>query len=232
MSLALINHLLQSYGYLAIFAFIAIESLGIPMPGETTLIAAALYAGTTHRLNIALIAAVAAGAAMRGDNMGYLLGKRGGMRLARRYGPRVGLTPQRLKVGRYLFDRHGGKVVFYSRFISGLRTFAAFLAGTVEMRRSRFVSANAAGALVWAPLTAFGAYGVGGVASSLGSALTFIGVGVSLAFSVVAGWLVRRSMHSLEQRADAAYPDQSNSADPAESETHESGPARALVVTR
>jgi membrane protein DedA with SNARE-associated domain len=206
MSLALINHLLQSYGYLAISAFIAIESLGIPMPGETTLIAAALYAGTTHRLNIALIVAVAAGAAVIGDNIGYLLGKRGGMRLARRYGPRVGLTAQRLKVGRYLFDRHGGKVVFYGRFISGLRTFAAFLAGTVEMRRSRFVSANAAGALVWASLTAFGAYALGNAASGLGSALTLIGIGVSLAFCVVVGFLLRRSMHSLEERADAAYP--------------------------
>lgn len=208
MSLALINHLLQSYGYLALFAFIAIESLGVPMPGETTLIATALYAGSTHRLNVAVIAAVAAGAAVIGDNLGYWLGRRGGTRLARRYGHRVGLTPSRLKVGRYLFDRHGGKVVFSSRFISGLRTYAAFLAGTVAMRRPGFVVANAAGALVWAPVVAFGAYGLGGAASGLGSALTFIGVVVSIALSVVVGLLVRRSMRSLEARADAAYPDE------------------------
>jgi membrane protein DedA with SNARE-associated domain len=208
MSLALINHLLQSYGYLATFAFIAIESLGVPMPGETTLIAAALYAGSTHRLNIAVIVAVAVGAAVIGDNLGYWLGRRGGARLARRYGHRVGLTPRRLKVGRYLFDRHGSKVVFYSRFISGLRTHAAFLAGTLSMRRSGFVVANAAGALVWAPVVAFGAYGLGGAASGLGSALTLAGVGFSIALSVVIGLLVKRSMRSLEARAEAAYPDE------------------------
>ncbi|MBR7825096.1 DedA family protein [Actinospica sp. MGRD01-02] len=208
MSLALINHLLQSYGYLAVFVFIAVESLGVPMPGETTLIAAALYAGSTHRLNIAVIAAVAAGAAVIGDNIGYWIGRRGGARLARRYGRHVGLTPRRLKVGRYLFDRHGGTVVFYSRFISGLRTYAAFIAGMVAMRRPGFVVANAAGALVWAPAIAFGAYGLGGAASGLGSALTFIGVGVSIALSVVVGLLVKRSMRSLEARADAAYPDE------------------------
>ncbi|MBM9503174.1 DedA family protein [Actinacidiphila acididurans] len=104
----------------------------------------------------------------------------------RRHGRRVGLTPQRLTVGRYLFDRRGGKVVFYCRFISGLRTFVAFLAGTVEMRRSRFVLANTAGALARAPLFAFGAHGL--------------------------GFLVRRSRHSLKKRADAAYPYESGPA--------------------
>lgn len=206
MSLALIDHLLQTYGYLAVFVFIAVESLGIPMPGETTLITASLYAGTSHRLNVAAIAGVAAAAAVIGDNLGYWIGRRGGARLAERYGSRVGLTPRRLKVGRYLFDSHGGKVVFYGRFVSGLRTYAAFLAGMVAMRRRRFVVANAAGALVWALVIGFGAYALGNAASGLGSALTFIGIGLSIALSVVIGLLVKRSMHSLEERADAAYP--------------------------
>lgn len=208
MSLALIDHLLQTYGYLAVFFFIAVESLGIPMPGETTLIAASLYAGTSHRLNVAAIAGVAVGAAVIGDNLGYWIGRRGGARLAERHGRRVGLTPRRLKVGRYLFDRHGSTVVFYGRFVSGLRTYAAFLAGMVAMRRRRFILANAAGALVWAPVVAFGAYALGNAASGLGSALTYIGVGVSVAASIVVGLLVKRSMRSLEERAEAAYPDE------------------------
>lgn len=207
MSLTLIDHLLQTFGYLAVFVFIAAESLGIPMPGETALIAAALYAGSTHRLNIALIVTVAAGAAVIGDNVGYLLGRHGGLRLARRHGHRVGLTPRRLKVGRYLFDRHGGKIVFYGRFITGLRTYAAFLAGLVQMRRSRFLVANAAGGLVWALLVGFGAYGLGSAARSMGSALTYVGIGATVALSVAVGFVVKRRMRGLEERADAIYPD-------------------------
>src|ERR1035437_8982111 len=88
MSMALINHLLQSYGYLAVFLFVALESVGIPLPGETALIAAALYAGSTHRLDIGLIALVAAVAAIAGDNGGYWLGLHGGTRLGRGGGPR------------------------------------------------------------------------------------------------------------------------------------------------
>jgi membrane protein DedA with SNARE-associated domain len=78
MSMALINHLLQSYGYLAVFVFVGLESVGFPVPGETTLIAAAVYAGSTHHLNIAVVAAIAATAAVLGDNGGYWLGKHGG----------------------------------------------------------------------------------------------------------------------------------------------------------
>ena len=100
MSMALINHLLQSYGYLAVFLFVALESVGVPLPGETALIAAALYAGSAHRLNVGLIALVAALAAIAGDNGGYWLGQYGGTRLVRRYGHWVRLDARKLKVGR------------------------------------------------------------------------------------------------------------------------------------
>lgn len=97
MSLVPINHLLQSYGCFSVFVFIAVERLGVPMPGETTLIAAVSYTGCTHRLNIA---------AVIGDNVGYWIGRRGGTRLARRYRHRVGFTLRRLELAGYLFDRH------------------------------------------------------------------------------------------------------------------------------
>jgi membrane protein DedA with SNARE-associated domain len=109
-SLSLINHLLQSYGYFAVFAFIALESLGIPMPGETTLIAAAVYASSTGHLNIGIIFLVAAAAAIVGDNAGYWLGRSGGQRLASRYGRFVRRDVTKLKIGQYLFGRHGGTV--------------------------------------------------------------------------------------------------------------------------
>ena len=125
----LINHLLQSYGYLAVLLFVGLESMGIPLPGETMLIGAAVYAGSTHNLNIALIGLVAAAATIAGDNAGFWLGQHAGTRLVRRYGRWVRLDSRKLKVGRYLFDRHGGKVVFVGRFIVVLRTYAAFSPG-------------------------------------------------------------------------------------------------------
>ncbi len=119
------------------FLFVALESAGVPLPGETALIAAALYAGSAHRLNVGLIAVVAAVAAIAGDNGGYWLGQYGGTRPVRRYGHWVRLDARKLKVGRYLFARHGGKVVFFGRFITVLRTYAAIWRGESGRVQSR-----------------------------------------------------------------------------------------------
>jgi membrane protein DedA with SNARE-associated domain len=207
MSMALISHLLQSYGYLAVFLFVGLESVGLPLPGETTLIAAALFAGSTHHLNIVAVAAVAAVAAIAGDNGGYWLGKHGGARLVRRYGRWVGLDAGTLKVGRYLFDRHGGTVVFAGRFVTVLRTSAAFFAGLTGMRRSRFIVANAAGALLWSAGWAAGAYFLGSAATRFGSVITVIGLAATVVLTAALTIAMRRSMGRLRQRAEKAYPD-------------------------
>jgi membrane protein DedA with SNARE-associated domain len=201
-------HLVQSYGYYAVFALIALESLGIPLPGESALIAAALYAGTTHHLNITALAAVAASAAVIGDNAGYWVGKTGGRRLAERYGRYVRLDRAKLKVGRYLFARHGGKVVFFGRFVVVLRTYAAFFAGVSRMRWSRFLLANAAGGLLWASLYAFGAYALGSAASSVGSTITIVGLAVAGVLTLATIVIGRRSLRRLEQRAEDAFPEE------------------------
>jgi len=202
----MIAHLVQSYGYYAVFALIALESLGIPLPGESALIAAALYAGTTHHLNIAALAAVAASAAVIGDNAGYWIGKTGGRRLAERYGHYVRLSSARLKVGRYLFARHGVKVVFFGRFVAVLRTYAAFLAGLSAMRWSRFLVANAAGGVLWSGVYAFGAYAVGNAASSIGSMIAIAGLAVASVLTAATIVIGRRSLRRIEQRAeDAAW---------------------------
>ena len=206
MSLQLINHLLATYGYLVVFAFVALESVGLPLPGETALIAAGVYAGTTHHLDIAVVALVAAVAAVLGDNVGYLLGRRGGARLVVRFGRRVGLTPVRLKVGRYLFARHGGKVVFFGRFVTVLRTFAAFFAGLNGMRRGRFVVANAVGGVLWAGLCAYGAYALGNAATQVGTFLLIGGIAVTASALVTMAVALKHSMRRLEERAEAAFP--------------------------
>ncbi len=135
--------LLTTYGYWAVFAGIAIESMGIPFPGETMLLVATIYAGTTHQLAPVLIIAAAASGAILGDNLGFWVGREGGYRLLRRYGHLVRLNERKLKLGLYLFRRHGGKVVFFGRFVAVLRMWAAFLAGTNRMAWPRFLLFNA-----------------------------------------------------------------------------------------
>jgi len=207
MSLSLINHLLQSYGYLAVFVFIAVESLGLPLPGETTLIAAAIYAGSTHHLNIGVVFLAAAAAAILGDNAGYWLGRSAGRRLVRRYGHLVRLDATKMKVGRYLFARYGGTVVFAGRFVTALRTYAAFFAGLNEMRWPRFTVFNAAGGVAWSAVCAFGAFGLGAAATGVGQAITLVGLGLSGVLTAAGIVLARRWMRRIERRAQAAYPD-------------------------
>ena len=201
-----IDHLLSTYGYAAVFLIVGAESIGIPLPGETTLTLAAVYAGATHHLNIAGVIAAAAAGAIIGDNVGYVLGRLGGYPLLRRYGHYVRVNEHRLKIGRYLFDRHGGKVVFFGRFVSILRTYAAFLAGTMKMEWRRFLLFNAAGGIVWALVFGLGFYYFGSILSAL-QAPVDIAIGVTAVLVAAGGFLfVRQREEHLGAAAERAYP--------------------------
>jgi membrane protein YqaA with SNARE-associated domain len=117
-------HLIHEYGLLAVAAIIGLECLGLPVPGETALLAAAIYAGTKHDFNINAVIVTAAGAAMAGRMIGYLIGHKFGSWLLLRYGYYVGLSTGRIKLGQYLFMRYGGKIVFFAQFVPVLRTLA------------------------------------------------------------------------------------------------------------
>jgi membrane protein DedA with SNARE-associated domain len=200
------NHLVMTYGYWAVALLVGAESLGVPLPGETILIVAAIYAGHTHLLSVWIIFAVAAAAAIIGDNIGFFIGDKGGYRLLRRYGHYLRIDEPKLKIGRYIFDRHGGKVVFFGRFVSVLRTYAAFLAGTNRMRWPKFLAYNAAGGIAWAAIFSFAAYGTG---SAFNKASGTINLALGAAAVVVAGaaiLLVRHQAARLARRAEAAYP--------------------------
>jgi membrane protein DedA with SNARE-associated domain len=201
-----VDHLISTYGYLAVFAFVMLESLGIPVPGETALIAAGTYAGHTHHLSPWLIFVVASAAAIIGDNLGYLVGDKGGYRLLRRYGHYIRVDESKMKIGRYLFDQYGGRVVFFGRFVSILRTYAAFLAGTNRMRWRHFLVCNAAGGILWAAIYTFGAYAAGSLLHRV-SGIANVVLGVVAVIVIVATILVvRRHASRLAQVAEAAYP--------------------------
>jgi membrane protein DedA with SNARE-associated domain len=198
--------LLHVYGYWAVLVFVSIESIGIPFPGETMLLAAAIYAGSTHQLFIPFVIAAAAAGAIIGDNIGFFIGREGGYRLLRRYGRYIFLNERKLKLGQYLFKKHGGKVVFFGRFVAVLRAFAAFLAGTNRMPWRRFLVFNALGGIVWATIYGLGGYYLGknidrftGPIGIIALILAVIGIIASLIF-------VRFNEHRLEDEAEKAMP--------------------------
>ena len=139
---------LDHYGYIAIVGLVMLENFGVPAPGETVLIAGAVYAAT-GRLSIVLVALLGFLGAVAGDNVGFAIGRFGGRRIVERFGRHVLLTPQRLQRATGFFERHGGKVVVVARFVEGLRQANGIIAGIIGMRWPRFVTFNATGAALW-----------------------------------------------------------------------------------
>jgi membrane protein DedA with SNARE-associated domain len=139
---------LDHYGYLAVVGLLFLEDFGVPVPGETILILAAVYAGT-GRLNIFLVALLGFCGAVLGDNVGFAIGHFGGRRLVLRYGRYVFITPERLDRATVFFERHGGKVIIVARFIEGLRQANGIVAGITGMHWRRFLIFNAIGAALW-----------------------------------------------------------------------------------
>lgn len=131
------------------------------MPGETTLVAASVYAGSHHGLDIRWIIATAVGAAILGDNIGYWVGRTLGRKVLLKWGNWIGLDQRKLDLGEYLFLRHGGKIVFLGRFVAVLRVFAAVLAGANRFPPWRFFLFNALGGITWAVVFGAGGYLLG-----------------------------------------------------------------------
>ncbi|GAC1387240.1 MAG: DedA family protein [Herpetosiphon sp.] len=201
-----ITSLLTSYGYLAVLVLVGIESMGIPVPGETMLLTAAIFAGTTHQLQIGWIIAAAAAGAILGDNLGFWIGHTGGYRLLRKYGRYIRVTEAKLKLGWYLFDRHGGKVVFFGRFVAVLRALAAFLAGTNRMKWDRFLIANATGGILWATIFGMGGYLLGDNVQRLEGTLRNVAIVIAVVGFAATVFVLRRNEARLEAEAEQAYP--------------------------
>lgn len=188
-------HLVATYGPGLVGVITGLEAMGLPLPAESLLLATAASLGTAHKPGIEWIVLAAAVGAIVGDNVGYLIGRTLGWRALRRWGRRVGLSPNRLLLGAYLFRRHGGKVVFFGRFIVVLRTVAAVLAGANRMDWRWFLLCNAAGGIAWACL-----YGLGGY--WLGKALERIAAPAGIALGVVALVVIVTALVMIHRRED------------------------------
>jgi len=199
-----LDSLLATYGYLAVFVFVGVESIGVPVPGETMLVTAAIYAGTTGRLSIFWVIVASSAGAIVGDNIGYVIGRTGGYRLVKRYGRYIGLEEDRLRLGQYLFDKHGSKVVFFGRFVSVLRIFAAFLAGVNQMHWRRFLIFNAAGGIVWSTIYGVAAFLLGKQLLQLSGPVDFTLAVVGVAVIIVVIVFLRRNEARLQREADRA----------------------------
>jgi membrane protein DedA with SNARE-associated domain len=201
------DHLISNYGLWALFALIVLESMGIPLPGEVALVGAAIFAGSTGQLSILGVVATAAVSVTLGASIGYVIGRTVGLRLLERHGPLIGLNADKLLVGRYLFLSHGGKIVFWGRFIAIMRVLAAVLAGVNEMRWWHFLAMNVLGAVVWACVFGFGAYFIGERVHMI-----FGPIGI-LFFIVAVGGIVglffyfKHHERDLIKRAREAFPD-------------------------
>ncbi len=199
-----LDSLLATYGYLAVFVFVGVESIGIPVPGETMLVTAAIYAGTTGRLSIFWVIVASSAGAIVGDNIGYVIGRTGGYRLVKRYGRYIRLEENRLRLGQYLFDKHGSKVVFFGRFVSVLRIFAAFLAGVNQMHWRRFLIFNAAGGIIWSTIYGIAAFLLGKQLLQLSGRVDFALAVVGVAVIIVVIVFLRRNEARLQREADRA----------------------------
>ena len=201
-----IAQLIHDYGLVVVAAIIGLESLGLPVPGETVLILASIFAGTKHDLNIFSVVFTAAAAAIVGQMIGYVIGREFGYWLLLRYGPYLRITESRIKLGEYLFLRHGSKIIIIARFVPFLRALAGILAGANRMPWRQFMLANVAGAVIWASFFGFAAYMLGRqVERFAGPMIILIGVAALITIAIGAHFVGRHEAQ-LVAEAERALP--------------------------
>jgi len=201
-----IAHLIHVYGLAVVAVVIGLESIGLPFPGETVLILAGIFAGTKHDLNIVAVVVTAAVAAIAGQVIGYIIGREFGYRLLLRYGPYVRITESRIKLGEYLFLRHGSKIIVVARFVPLLRSLAGILAGANRMPWLQFLLANIVGAFAWAAVFGFAAYMLGHeVEHVAGPLMIVIGIAAVIVLAIGANFIGRHEAQ-LAAEAERALP--------------------------
>jgi membrane-associated protein len=192
----------ETVGYPIVFALIAIETMGIPVPGETALVTAGIVA-SRGRLEIELVIALAAAAAILGDNIGFAIGRKLGRKLLTAPGPLLHHRRRVIAIGEPFFDRHGPKAVFLGRWVTGLRITAAWMAGVTRMPWPTFLFWNALGGIAWATSIGLLAYFVGHSAETIIHVAGLGGAGAVVVGGVVVWLVLRARRRRAEQLVDA-----------------------------
>ncbi len=201
--LASLVHVAENIGYPVLFALIAVETMGIPLPGETALITAGIVAARGH-LSIEAVIMIAAAAAILGDNVGFAIGRRFGRRLLLwEGGPFPHHRRRLIEIGEPFFDRHGPKAVFLGRWISGLRITAAWLAGAHAMSWPTFAFYNALGGIAWAASIGLAAFYTGHAAETVFRAAGLAGAGGAALLGAALYAAARLRRRRAERLADA-----------------------------
>jgi membrane protein DedA with SNARE-associated domain len=200
------KELIHQYGAWIVFALVFLESIGLPLPGETILVSAAIFAGTTQELSIAVVLVSAVLGAMLGSTIGFWIGSRYGYPLLLRYGSYIGLTETRIKIAQYLFRRRGMVVVLIARFVAVLRSIVGFIAGANQMPFAKFMIANSSGAVAWAIVYGLGAYYLGKGVEELARpfAIALAVIGAVVVTSLFLYW--RRKEQELAAAAERDIP--------------------------
>jgi membrane protein DedA with SNARE-associated domain len=201
-----VAHLIHVYGLAVVAIVIGLESIGLPFPGETVLILAGIFAGTKHDLNIVAVVVTAALAAIAGQVVGFVIGREFGYRLLLRYGPYLRITESRIKLGEYLFLRHGSKIIVVARFVPLLRSLAGILAGANRMPWPQFLLANIAGAFAWAAIFGFAAYMLGHQVEHVARPLVIVIGIVAIVVLALAANFISRHEAELAAEAERALP--------------------------
>ncbi len=195
---------LNNYGYLAVFGLLLLEDFGVPVPGETVLILAAVYAGA-GRLNIFVVILLAFLACVAGDNIGFAIGHFGGRPVVERFGKYIFLTPERLDKATRFFERHGGKIIVIARFVEGLRQANGIIAGMSGLHWRRFLAFNALGAALWVGVWTSIGYFSGDNIDAIYNAATRYDKYLAIAVGVfVVAYIARRVWRRRKAKAAAA----------------------------
>ena len=209
-----VTHELETYGLILLFALVAVESSGIPVPGETALITAGVLAAG-GRFNIVEVIAVAAAAAIVGDSTGYWIARTGGRRAIDKLPIVRDTLPKLLPRGERFFERHGPKTVVIGRFVAGLRVTVAWLAGISHMPWGRFVFYNAIGGILWATTVGLVAYYFGNAAIDAVEKYGLIAVGVIIVLAIL-GFFGHRWFRARMEKREPAPTNSSLESDPAD----------------
>jgi membrane protein DedA with SNARE-associated domain len=202
------KELIQQYGPALVFVLVCLESIGLPVPGETVLVTAAIYAGTTHDLNIVWIILEAIVGATLGSAIAYWIGQSYGYPLLLRYGPYVGLTESRIKIAQYVLRKRGVLVVLAARFVAVLRSMVGLVAGASRMPVENFMLANFGGAVAWPLLFGLAAFYLGQVVEKFARPVAIVVAIIAAAAIATTAVYLRRKERELAAAAEREIPGQ------------------------